>query len=161
MSEFEDRLKDAIDRGKRRGDAAQRQAQEAAMNEEQLKQLHSKIRLAISERIEECVRKLPQYFPGFEFETIYGDKGWGAACSRDDIRLNSGRRENLYSRLEIIVRPYSKYHLVDIASKGTIKNRELFNRHHFRKLDEAEKEEFLELVDRWVVEFAELFAANK
>jgi hypothetical protein len=87
---FEDRLQKAIQRGHRRSEADRSEAAAKALTEEELKRLHSGYRLQVSEHIEQCVRQLPNFFPGFRLETIYGERGWGAACSRDDLRLAGG-----------------------------------------------------------------------
>jgi hypothetical protein len=105
--DFRERLEDAIQRGERLGEARQRAQAQRTMNEEELKRLHSQYRLELSERIENCLRPLPQYFPGFRYETLVGDRGWGAAVSRDDLQLEAGKRTNLFSRLEMTVRPFS------------------------------------------------------
>lgn len=160
MNEFDERLKQAIARGNRKHEREAQQEQKQALNLDELKQLHSQYRLQFSEHIEACLQKLPQYFPGFRFETLYGDRGWGAACSRDDLRLDGGRRDNLYSRLEVTVRPFSEYHVVDLAAKGTVRNKELLTRSHFVKIADVEPQEYLELIDRWVLEYAELYAAK-
>ena len=162
MTSFEERLKKAIQRGHRRGDAQAREAAERAMSEDELRRLHSQYRLQLSEHIESCIGKLPAHFPGFEVEMIYGERGWGAACRRDDVNVvKRRRRENLYSRLEIIVRPYNSLSVLDIAAKGTVHNRELFNRQHYTPLAEVDIEPFLQLVDTWALEFAELYSANQ
>ena len=160
MADFQDRLKKAIERGSKRRDAKAQEARAQALSEEELKRLHSKYRLQISEAIEQCVGQLPSHFPGFQFETIYGDRGWGAACSRDDIRLQRGRRDNDFSRLEVVIRPMSTYHVLDLAAKGTIRNKEVFSRNYYEKLDEVDVDEFLRLVDVWVLEYAEIYAAQ-
>ena len=37
---------------------------------------------------------------------MYGDRGWGVACSRDDIGPGpDGRSANYFSRLEMSIRP--------------------------------------------------------
>lgn len=158
---FEDRLHKAVERGKRRSEARKREAASRALSEEELKRLHSNYRLQLSEHIEECVRQLPNFFPGFRLETLYGERGWGAACSRDDLRVAGGRRqENDYSRLEMTVRPYSAMHILDLAAKGTIRNKEVFNRNFFEKLADVDLDKFVELIDVWVLEYAELYAAK-
>ena len=78
---FEDRLHKAIQRGHRRSETRRSEAEAKALSEEELKRLHSKCRLQVSEYIEQCIRKLPNFLPGFRFEILYGDRGWGAACS--------------------------------------------------------------------------------
>ena len=158
---FEERLNEAIQRGKQRGTAQQAQAAAQAMSEDEIKRLHNQYRLQLSEQIEQCLKKLPQHFPGFSFETVFGERGWGAACRRDDIRLSpGGKRNNDYSRLEMTIRPFSSYHVVELAGKGTIRNKELFNRTYFEKVQEADIAKFSELIDLWVLEYAELYSSK-
>lgn len=162
MSDFEKRLAKAIERGQSRGEdraAAERAKQ---MSEEELKQLHTHYRLQFSEHIEKNMRPLPNHFPGFQFETVFGERGWGAACSRDDMHAGpGGRRANLYSRLEMTIRPYSSLHVVELTAKGTIRNREIFSRNHFEELKDVDPDTFLHLIDVWVLEYAELYAATR
>ncbi|MBI1248540.1 hypothetical protein GC197_11960 [bacterium] len=160
MSDFEDRLKRAVERGEKRSDAKRRAAQQAAMSEEQYRDLHSQLRLRLSDYIEKCLRKIPNHFPGFQYETLFGDQGWGGACVRDDLDLTKGKRQNLYSRIELAIRPYSSVHVLELAAKGMIRNKELFNRTHYEKLGEVEEEDFRDLIDLWIVEYAEQYSAS-
>ena len=157
--DFEERIQKAIQRGHRRNEEKSREARLKELSEDELKRLHGQARLQLSEHIESCVKRLPNHFPGFEFETIFGERGWGAACSRDDIRMKDGRRDNDYSRLELTVRPFSDYHVIDLAGKATIRNKEVFNRSHFETIAEADVAKFMELIDIWVLEYAEMYAA--
>jgi len=157
---FDDELRQAIERGQKRGENRAREAAAKAMTEEEYRRLHSQTRLALSDHIEACVKRLPNYFPGFQYETMYGDRGWGGACFRDDLRFNRGVRASDYSRLEVTVRPYSSAHVLDLAAKGTVHNREVFNRNYFEPLDEADVQKFLKLIDAWVLEYAEMYAAK-
>ena len=101
------------------------------------------------------------YFPGFQYETLYGERGWGGGCSRDDLRVSPGaKRRSDYSRLEITVRPFSPLHVLELSAKGTIRNKEVFNRTHFEQIEDVDATKFLELVDQWVLEYAELYAAG-
>ena len=159
--DFEERLQKAIQRGQHRADEKVRDAHAKELSEEDLKRLHSQYRLTLSEYIENCLQKLPNHFPGFQYETIFGDRGWGAACSRDDLRLSGGRRDNDFSRLEMTVRPFSSYHVLELAAKGTIDNKETFNRSHYEILSDADIDHFVELVDIWVLEYVEMYAARK
>ena len=161
MSDFEKRLQRAIQRGEHRSNAKAREARAREIDENECKQLHTKYRLQLSEQIESCIRRLPEHFPGFQFETIYGERGWGAACGRDDFgSASDGTRTSYYSRLEMTVRPYSPLHVLDLAAKGTIRNKEVFNRNYFEKLSEVDPETFTELIDLWVLEYAEQYAAK-
>jgi len=72
---FDDRLRQAIERGHKRGEDAARDAAVKAMTEEEYRRLHSQVRLALSDHIESCVKRLPNFFPGFQYETMYGDRG--------------------------------------------------------------------------------------
>ncbi len=158
---FEERLQKAIDRGTDRRNQKADQAESAALTEEELKRLHSNHRLELSEHIEQCTEQVVNHFPGFQSETIYGERGWGVAISRDDFNIGkSGGRDNSYSRLEMTIRPFATYHVVDLAAKGTIRNKEVFNRNHFEKIQDVDITTFRELIDVWVLEFAELYAAN-
>ncbi len=159
--DFDERLDKAISRGTRRGDAQAREAAAKAISQEELKKLHSQYRLQVSEHIEKCVEKMANHFPGFRLENIYGESGWGAGCSRDDFGSGGkGQRKNFYSRFESTVKPISGAIVIEIIAKGTIRNKEVFNRRHFEKVADIDIDTFLELIDRWVLEYAELFAAS-
>jgi hypothetical protein len=157
---FDEQLQHAIQRGQRRSEARADALRRAEMSEEECKRLHGQYRLRLSERIEECMKRLPNHFPGFRYETMFGDRGWGAACYRDDLRMVRGSRSSDYSRLEMTVRPYSSLHVLELAAKGTVRNKELFTRTYFEPLAEVDMEKFLMLVDAWVLEYAEIYAAK-
>ena len=157
--DFEERLQRAIERGHRRHESSAAEARAKALSEDDLKRMHSQIRLELSEYIEQCLRRMGSHFLGFQVETLYGDRGWGAACSRDDLRVSSGRRSNEFSRLELAVRPFSSYHVLDLQAKGTVRNKELLTRRHFEAIADADAARFKELIDTWIVEYAELYAA--
>lgn len=161
MNEFEERLAKAVERGRDRAEEKQREEREKALSEEELKTLHSRYRLAFSEHIETGIRRLPEHFPGFQVETLYGEKGWGASASRDDFGGQSGTgRNSLYSRMEMTIRPFSHLQVVELAAKATIRNKGIFSRTHFRKISDVDEAEYLKRIDAWIVEFAERFAAS-
>ncbi len=161
MSDFDQRLQRAIQRGQRAGSARAEAEAQKAISEHELRSRHSQYRLELSEHIERCLRRLPQHFPGFRFETIVSERGWGAGVSRDDVQVDPHRkRTNYYSRLEMLVRPVSQYFVLDLAAKATVWNRELFNRNHYERLAEVDLESFVELIDFWVLEFAQQYAAK-
>ncbi len=160
MTDFQKRLEKAIERGQRASNARARASAEKAITEKELAQLHRRYRLELSEVIENCLRKLADHFPGFRFQTIVGEAGWGAGISRDDIAVRSRSRTNFFSRLEMVIRPASSYHVLDLAAKATIRNKELFNRSHFQRLTEVDLTSFTEMIDLWVLEYAELYAAK-
>ncbi len=160
MSEFDDLLRGAVERGKQRGIAKTDQVKAAKMSQEEIKRLHSRYRLALSDKIEKCMEALPDHFPGFEIETIFGEKGWGAAAIRDDIITVKGKSNKLYSRFEMTVRPISTYGVLDLAAKGTVHNKELLRRQYFEELNDVDIEKFEGLVTSWTLEFAELYASK-
>ena len=160
--DFDERLQRAIERGTRT--AGQRRGQEAAqaLSEEQCKRLHSQFRLQLSDHIELCLKRLPQFLPGFEYENVVSDRGWGGAIRRDDADLGRGRaRSNVFSRLEIVVRPFSSAQVLEMQASGTVRNKEVFTRSHFQPLEEVDIDRFKEIVDQWVPEYAELYAARQ
>lgn len=159
--DFEDRLQKAIARGEKNREAQEREEAGRALTEEESKRLHAQLRLELAEHIEKCLAKLPDHFPGFQMESIIGERGWGAACYRDDVGFGPGVKKSLYSRIEITVRPYSPAHVVEITAKGTVRNKEVFNRMQYRKLSEADPAPLREAIDLWTLEYAEKYAAAK
>ena len=161
MSEFEKRLQKAIERGQVAGDARARAEAERAVSEQEIRRLHTQYRLELSEHIENCVRSISQQLPGFRFETVVSDRGWGAAVSRDDfVAQGARRRGNSFSRLEVVVRPLSQYSVLEVAAKATIRNKETFNRSHYQRLTETDLACFTNMIDLWALEYAELYAAK-
>lgn len=162
MSDFQQRLRQALQRGKSRQASGKSETEPGQWSEDELRRVHSQIRLELSEHIEQALRQFADQVPGFQCQPLYGDRGWGAACSRDDLRLapgGRGRRENLYSRLEITVRAFSPYHVIDVRAKGTVANRELFERRYYEPIPEANADDFRRRIDSWILEYAELYAA--
>ena len=157
--DFNKRLERAIDRGQRTRDAAGQAKAQQAMNEEEQRNIHSKLRLELSDHIEDCLRKLADHFPGFEFSASAG----GASITRDDVDISRQRRtRSLYSRLEMVISAYSTAApIIEMTSKGTIRNKETQNRNHYQFLADTDVEAFGELIDLWVLEFAEQFASHQ
>lgn len=159
--DFEQRLQKAISRGRRTGDDRARAEAEKAMTEMELRRLHGQYRIELTERIERCLGKMPQHFPGFELTPVVSDRGWGTAVSRDDLVLRAGRgRTSRFSRLEMVVAPVTEAFVLELTAKATIRNKELFNRTHYQRLDEVDLHAFTELIDLWVLEYAEVYAAK-
>lgn len=158
--EFEHRLQKAIERGHKRKQNEQHEARRREMTEQEVKSLHTQYRLLLSEHIESHIKKLANHFPGFQYETLYGDRGWGAACNRDNLEVSSGKRTNLFSRLEVTIRPHSSAGVLELTAKGTIRNKEIFNRVHYEPIPDVDPQDFIELIDLWVLEYAELYAAK-
>jgi hypothetical protein len=102
---------------------------------------------------------LADNFPGFRLETIVDDSGWGAAANRDDVDLGGGRRGSLFSRLQVVVAPYNKYRVLELVAKGTVRNKEVLSRNHYQRLADVDLESFRELVELWVLDYAELYSA--
>ena len=83
--DFQKRLEKAIERGYRTGDARADAEAHKSLGERELRRLHTQYRLELSEHIEHCLRQVPEHLPGFDFETVASERGWGAAVARDDI----------------------------------------------------------------------------
>ena len=50
---------------------------------------------------------------------------------------------------------------LEVTAHGTIRNKEIYNRVHYQLLTEANLEQFAEMIDLWVLEYAELYAARR
>ena len=161
MSDFQKRLEKAIERGYRAGDVRARAEAEKAVSEQELRRLHTQYRLEVSEHIEKCLREVASHLPGFKLESIVSDRGWGGAVSRDDFQPGRGREPTArFSRLEMLVRPVSDYYVLELVAKAAIRDKECFNRTQYQRLAEVDLASFTGLVDLWVLEFAELYAAK-
>jgi hypothetical protein len=159
--DFQHRLERAIQRGKDSRDARDRARLAQQLSSAELKSRYAQGRLELSERIEACLKQVSDHFPGFRYESILGDEGWGARVVRDDLQLNRGREtKTLFSRLELVITPQGQQPIIELVAKGTIRNREIIQRRHFQQLDQLDIESFAELIDLWVLEFAEQYAAQ-
>jgi len=159
--DFNQRLQRASDRGQQIKQARTAEAAAKALSEEECRRLHTSYRLTLSEHVETCLKQLADNIPGFNFNLVANDKGWGASVSRDDLSLADGQRKNLFSQYTILVSPFSKYHVLDLVAKGTICNKENYHRNHYQLLKEADLESFRELVEQWTLDYAEQYAANR
>ncbi len=158
--DFKNRLRSASQRGHQSRDSKAREEAAKALTEEESRRVHTGLRLELSEHIESCLRQLADHVPGFRFETVNNDKGWGASISRDDLLLNQGKRENLFSRYIVLVSPFSKYQVLDIVAKGTIRNKDNFHRHHYHLIKDVDMDNFRELIELWTLDYAENYAAS-
>lgn len=157
--DFNERLKKAASRGARARASREFEAAAEALSEEECKRKHSRLRLTMTDHIEKCLAQLADNFPGFRRETIMDERGWGAGVSRDDHVVRGGRRDNLFSRLQVVVGPYSEFHVLDVAAKGAVHNKETFSRNHHQPLSDLDEDRFKELIEMWVLDYAELYAA--
>lgn len=156
---FRERLQRASERGKQARAAQLNEAAAKALSEEECRRLHSQYRLSLTEYIESCLRELADNFPGFHLEAIMDERGWGAAVRRDDIAVAGRRRDNFFSRLQLVVSSHNKYHVLELAAKGTVRNKETFSRNHYQRLADVDLESFRELIELWVLDYAELYSA--
>lgn len=161
MSEFEERLKNAVARGASRAESLQSAEERKRQEAEELKRLHTKYRLELTEHIEHAIKKLIDMFPGFRHQGVFGNAGWGSACVRDDLVIERGTRSNKYSRLEIVVRPVNEFNVLDLQAKGTIADRELMTRSLYHLVSQVDMEKFRKAVDDWVIAYAELYAMKR
>ena len=159
--DFESELEKAIQRGQERTTAKNSAKKQAEASKEDLRNRHNEFRLNLSEYIETGLKKLAIHIPGFDYDIIYGAKGWGGALSRNDIdRGPDGRAGSFFSRIEITVRPQNEFNVVNIAGKGTIRDKELFVWNQFESIFEATQADFETMIDKWIIQFAEQFSAR-
>ncbi len=158
--DFKQRLHRATERGQQTKDAKARELAAKALGEEEFRRLHSSYRMQLTEHIEGCLNQLAENFPGFNFETVVDEKGWGAAIRRDDLSIKAGKRDNLFSRLVITISPYSDFHVLDLNAKGAIRNKENFSRKHYQLLKDADLDSFEQMIEQWTLDYAEIFAGD-
>lgn len=158
--DFSERLKRATQRGHSTRAEKELAAAADAMSEEEQRRRHSQARLSLTEHIETRLKELADNLPGFKFENVVEERGWGSALSRDDLVMARGKRQNLYSRLQLLVGSFNEFHVVDVTAKGAVRNKEGFSRTHHKPIAEFDEDDFKELIDRWVLDYAEQYAAG-
>lgn len=158
--DFRERLQRAAARGQHSRDERARAEAARALSEEECRRLHSNYRLMLNEHIESCLRQLADNFPGFRYEAVVSERGWGAAVRRDDFAMSGGRRDNLFSRLEIVVSPHNQYRVLDVSAKGAVRNKENFTRNHYQLLKDVDLDAFRNLIEQWTLDYAEQYAAS-
>jgi hypothetical protein len=159
IMDFEQRLQRAIQRGQKQKEERGRERAAQEMSEDDLRQLHNSARLELSDRIERGLKQIADHFPGFEYQSVMDD-GWGSRISRDDFAVRGGTKSNLYSRLEMVVRPFSDAHIVELKAKGTIRNKEIISRNHFQFLKDLDLDTYGELIEIWLLEYAEKYSSQ-
>ena len=158
---FEDRLRKALERGGKARDARGKAEIERELSQEELRTLHSRYRLELSDHIEHCLKKLADHVPGFKYQSVVSEEGWGGRLTRDDLHFVPGKApESRYSRLEVLITPLGSVGILEMTVKGTVRNREVLNRKQFQQLSGFDLEGFKEIVDLRVLEFAEQYAAG-
>jgi hypothetical protein len=158
--DFRERLQRATHRGHQARDAKAREDAAKALSEEECRRLHRDYRLTLNEHIESCLKHLAENFPGFHYEDISNERGLGGAVRRDDLAIVGGRRENQFSRLEIVVSPHNQYHVLDVSAKGAVRNKENFTRNSYQLLKDADLDAFRNLIEQWTLDYAEQYAAS-
>jgi len=159
--EFGERLQRAVERGKQRRLASDRQHELAQLTEEESKALHAQARVNLADHLESCLKRIADEFPGFDYQTVMNPDGFGAKIFRDDLRRRTGRDlVHEYSHLEIIIRSYSSSRLLEIVCRGTIGNKEVLSRSYYQHLQQLDPDVFESQIDQWVLEYAEKFAAS-
>ena len=162
VTDFADRLDRAIQRGERIRDRRDQEEQASTLSREELKQRHSAAKIELSDHVEKCLKAVVDRFPGFEHTPIYTDDGWGGRVQRLDLALSkAGGSKEEFSRLELLVKPLSELPILALAGKGTIRDKEVFSRTHYQRLEELDLESFQETVDLWVLEYAERYSSHR
>lgn len=164
--DFQQRLQQAVQRGQKVSDDKDQARVVRALGEDELRKLHGDLRIQFSEHIEQCLRQLADYFPGFQFQSVVGEEGWGAEISRDDLGVGAAKSQprNYYSRffskLNLVIKPFSTAHIVELVGKGTIRNKEIFSRNQYQRLPDVDTTVMIQTIDQWVLEYAEKYAAQ-
>lgn len=156
--DFKDRLRQATERGHQQRQAEQARQQAAVGTEEEYKRRHAAARRTLTDHVETCLEQLAENFPGFRYQNVVDERGWGGAVTRDDLQLTGGKRANLYSRLQILITPYNEFRVLDMVAKGAVRNKENFSRNHYSELDNVDLDEFQTLIEKWVLDYAQRYA---
>lgn len=167
VMDFNKRLQQAIERGQQVSDDKDQARVTRALGEDELRKIHGDFRITFSDHIEQCLQQLADHFPGFECRTVVGEEGWGAEISRDDLGLGAGKSQpktyysRFYSKLLLVIKPFSSAHILELAGKGSIRNKEVFSRNQYQRLPDIDTTVLEQTIDQWVLEYAEKYAAQE
>ena len=160
MVDFGDRLDRAIQRGERIKTRRDEAELAGSLSAEEIKSRHSAAKIELSEHIETCLKAVVDRFPGFEHTPVYSDDGWGGRVQRLDLALaKPGQSKEHFSRLELLLKPLSDLPILSLVGKGTIRDKEVFSRTTYQRLEDLDLDSFRETVDLWVLEYAERYTA--
>jgi len=135
--DFEDKLEQAIQRGQNRNTAENKAKKESELSKEAIRNRYNEIRLNLSDHIEQGLK------------------------SRNDLdRGPDGKAGSFFSRVEMMVRPQNEFDVINIVGKGTIRDKEMFVWNHFDGIAESDQAQFIQMIDNWLLQFAEQFAAR-
>lgn len=162
VTNFGDRLDRAIQRGERIRTRRDQDDRASTLSAEELKSRHSAAKIELSEYVEQCLKAVVDRFPGFEHTPVYSEDGWGGRVQRLDLALSKpGASKEEFSRLELLVKPLSELPILSLAGKGTIRDKEVFARTNYQRLEELDLDSYRETVDLWVLEYAERYTASQ
>jgi len=156
--DFSERLKRATQRGHSARAEKELEAAADALSEEEKRRLHSQHRLGLTDHVEMRLRELADNLPGFKYQNLVEERGWGGGITRDDLVMVRGKRQNFYSRLQILVGAFNQFYVIDATAKGAIRNKESFSRTHHKSITDFDEDDFKALIDRWVLDYAEAYA---
>lgn len=159
--DFGERLQRAVDRGKQRRLAADRQQELAQLTEEESKALHAQARVNLADHLEACLQRVADQFPGFEVLSVLSPEGFGGKITRDDLNRRGRELAHQYSHLEVIIRSYSPARILEIVCRGAIANKEVLQRSYYQPLQQLDLDVFESQIDQWVLEYAEKYAASR
>lgn len=161
VTDFSDRLDRAIQRGERIKSRRDEESSAETLSSEEAKSRHSAAKIELSEHVEECLKALVDRFPGFEHAPVYSEDGWGGHIKRLDLALGKpGGAKEEFSRLELLVKPLSDLPILSVAGKATVRDKDLFSRTHYQRLNELDLDSFRESVDLWILEYAERYSST-
>lgn len=160
MVDFSERLDRAIQRGERARARREEEAEAETLSAEEARNRHSSAKIELSEHVENCLKAIADRFPGFEYKSVYSEDGWGGRVTRLDLKLGRpGQSKEEFSRLELLIKPLSDLPILSFAGKGTVRDKEIFARSHYQRLEELDLDSFRETIDLWVLEYAERYSA--
>ena len=156
---FRERLQRATERGKQARAAQLNEAAAKALSEEECRRLHSQYRLALTEHIEKCLREMADNFPGFRMETVVDESGWGAAVSRDDFRMEGGRARHVLQPPAARGQPVQHVPRARHRREGHGAEQGSAEPQSLQRLADVDLQSFRELMEQWVLDYAELYSA--
>ena len=158
---FETRVQRAIARGRKSICSQTDSVLDSGCSSSKLRQQeYAVLRDDLINHLEICLEGVIKYLSEFRMQTIVAERGWGARLVAvhpfSKSRTNSTPQT---SSLEMLVPPIQSKPMVAVRSMATVKGENVFLRTHFQPLQSVDFISPCRSIEKWCLEFVELYAS--
>ena len=155
---FDKRIQRAIHRGQQ-GSVIKSGAPTAKPSSaRQHEKIHTEVRDELIEHLDYCLASVAKHFPEFRVQTIVSENGWGTRMAADHAAAKSKKKTpSAKSFFEILVPPLQDRPVIELKSRATILDQEVFLRTHYQPLDAIDFTSLARVIEKWCLDFVESY----